>query len=649
MKKYFLALFLFSFFAIPFSSQAGEVTSYLFSDVQAGNEYEKGIYELFERGLVNGYPGGIFKPEKNITRAEFTKIVIEGQMNPLQGNCTDDIVKEYKISCDFAKEFEEFKKSNHASKFSDVKKEAWYFYYVNFAASKGIIDGNNGVFFPERNINYAEGAKILVNTFIEKTDSATEGDWWTPFQEKLEEKYFLSFEGTHLLTRGEMVDFVYGLKFKENLIIHGIVPEFLKGSTVEVYFEEKKLASSFVLEDLSYTLELPKNFDTVISSSNTTNLYLIAKNSNQSVRGFLWTGKYDFKYLNNIPEHFLSEYTEALFRICEILEINEGFRNVLLKDLITKKLTSSSEFSFQGSAFNAIAQDISSSFLGMESLIEEEDLMTRLEKETEIKKDFLEDNDRYSFLRLDRTENSNTLALISFDTAGVNIENDFDVSLKKKIKTDGAFYDKATIVTVESSEDMRLRDLVVKAVNIDGLLNEEMQDSCYPDNGLLNDCSLQFLSNNKVELVLRGGESVHEVSIDRSSYDYYPAVFLKLSENKTITIDENFKERESIDADLWIEPKDPEISMLQEDFEGISHIGNNSQFFITDENFEDISRESIQNIENILFSHSERLPENQIKEGTVFIVKSSDDLLFKIKITHFDQGNSEMKLIYQQL
>jgi|GEM_PF-4484793 len=51
-------------------------TRIAFSDVEQGSWYYENIMTLVDRGVTNGYNDGAFKPDDNITRAEFTKLVI---------------------------------------------------------------------------------------------------------------------------------------------------------------------------------------------------------------------------------------------------------------------------------------------------------------------------------------------------------------------------------------------------------------------------------------------------------------------------------------------------------------------------------------------------------------------------------------------
>ncbi|MEM3647308.1 MAG: S-layer homology domain-containing protein, partial [Thermofilum sp.] len=60
-----------------------------FSDLEGHWAYQY-ISELFSRGIVNGYPDGTFKPDRNVTRAEFCKLIVCTISIPLE---TEDLAK----------------------------------------------------------------------------------------------------------------------------------------------------------------------------------------------------------------------------------------------------------------------------------------------------------------------------------------------------------------------------------------------------------------------------------------------------------------------------------------------------------------------------------------------------------------------------
>ncbi|WP_226618589.1 S8 family peptidase [Cytobacillus firmus] len=55
-------------------SFAGDVTG-IFSDVKENKHYYKAVYSVYNSGIATGYPDATFKPENNITRAEFAVLL----------------------------------------------------------------------------------------------------------------------------------------------------------------------------------------------------------------------------------------------------------------------------------------------------------------------------------------------------------------------------------------------------------------------------------------------------------------------------------------------------------------------------------------------------------------------------------------------
>ena len=91
-------------------------------------------------GLIKGYPDNTFKPEKGITRAELTTLLVR----------TLNITASEWIEA--AKE----------SLFTDVEEGAWYAPYINLGVKFGLVTGYpDGTFKPNRVINRAEGVTLL--------------------------------------------------------------------------------------------------------------------------------------------------------------------------------------------------------------------------------------------------------------------------------------------------------------------------------------------------------------------------------------------------------------------------------------------------------------------------------------------------------
>lgn len=70
--KLFLGLFAFAFAFIPVNAQQAKI----FPDVSANHWAAAQIKELSQSGVIIGYPDGSFKPDANVTRAEFASMAI---------------------------------------------------------------------------------------------------------------------------------------------------------------------------------------------------------------------------------------------------------------------------------------------------------------------------------------------------------------------------------------------------------------------------------------------------------------------------------------------------------------------------------------------------------------------------------------------
>jgi len=128
-----------------------------------GTSYEDSVGKLVTLGIIKGYEDGSFKPDQNITRAEFSKIAC------------------YLIGVQAAADL-----AKGSTKFSDVKADHWASGYINVAAEKGMLKGYpDKSFKPEANVTYAEAITILVRAigmgdFVEKQG----GTWPANYLEK---------------------------------------------------------------------------------------------------------------------------------------------------------------------------------------------------------------------------------------------------------------------------------------------------------------------------------------------------------------------------------------------------------------------------------------------------------------------------------
>ncbi|MHB8157534.1 MAG: S-layer homology domain-containing protein [Desulfocucumaceae bacterium] len=108
-----------------------------FQDVPSSHWAAEIIGELCTKGIVRGYPDGLFRPEGKITRAEFTCII--SHVMKIYGNYTG------------------------APAFKDVLEGQWHYSCVQPAADDGLVKGyGNSLFLPDNNISRQEMAAVLV-------------------------------------------------------------------------------------------------------------------------------------------------------------------------------------------------------------------------------------------------------------------------------------------------------------------------------------------------------------------------------------------------------------------------------------------------------------------------------------------------------
>lgn len=103
-----------------------------------GTKYESAVSTLVDLGVISGYPDGTFKPDKNITRAEFCKVVIKALGLNYDGSSAPTV-------------------------FTDVPSTHWASGYVQAAYELGVVNGRSATIFdPEANVSYNEAIAMIV-------------------------------------------------------------------------------------------------------------------------------------------------------------------------------------------------------------------------------------------------------------------------------------------------------------------------------------------------------------------------------------------------------------------------------------------------------------------------------------------------------
>lgn len=136
--------------SVPVATMANDYSSHWAKDV---------ITEWNGYGVVKGYEDGSFKPNNNMTRAEFAVIL----SNVFGLETADKTVT-----------------------FSDVKADAWYHAAISKVAATGMMQGADGKFNPSATITRQEAAVALVNAYhlaekgtktVKFTDAAEISAW----------------------------------------------------------------------------------------------------------------------------------------------------------------------------------------------------------------------------------------------------------------------------------------------------------------------------------------------------------------------------------------------------------------------------------------------------------------------------------------
>ena len=130
------------------------VPGYAFSDIGEGKQAEA-ITKLTGLDILKGYEDGTFKPENNITRAEFVAI-----MNRALG--IDSLVSGPTAEAPFV----------------DVPGSHWAAGDIKYASDNGMVAGyGEGYFGPEDNVTYEQALKIIYNAMGYGPKASTMGSY----------------------------------------------------------------------------------------------------------------------------------------------------------------------------------------------------------------------------------------------------------------------------------------------------------------------------------------------------------------------------------------------------------------------------------------------------------------------------------------
>ncbi len=129
------------------------------SDI-ANSASKDAILKLNYAGVLAGYPDGTFKPDQDVTRAEFAKVAV------LALGYTEAQVQLF----------------NAPTKFPDVAKDHWANGYINIAVANGILKGDtSGKFRPDDTVTVAEVLTVLVRGLKINVTQGEGAQWYLPY------------------------------------------------------------------------------------------------------------------------------------------------------------------------------------------------------------------------------------------------------------------------------------------------------------------------------------------------------------------------------------------------------------------------------------------------------------------------------------
>jgi len=189
MHKFF-ELTLVSIISILFIAPVN--ASNIFSDLPEDHVYIEALDNFIDSGNLKGYPDGTLKPDNTINRGEFAillnQLVLEKEEMLING-----------IDC-----------------FPDLKD--WHAEEVCMLKLDEYVEGYpDGLFHPEKNIKFAEAAKILGQIYGDDIQEDDDAKWYGPYMAELLDRNAIPITINTVgkeLTRAEVIEILYRLENK---------------------------------------------------------------------------------------------------------------------------------------------------------------------------------------------------------------------------------------------------------------------------------------------------------------------------------------------------------------------------------------------------------------------------------------------------
>jgi len=174
-----------------------------FTDIEGVDWAVEAILALADKGVIHGVEPGVFKPNQNVTREEFVKILL-GAMG--LGN-----------------------EKAKADAFSDVEETDWFYHWVNLATERRIVNGvGNGMFGAGQNITRQDMSVMICNALTYAGNTLQAGEFVFDDNDAIADyakssvsalyalgavkgKTETTFEPTSFATRAEAAKMIYGV------------------------------------------------------------------------------------------------------------------------------------------------------------------------------------------------------------------------------------------------------------------------------------------------------------------------------------------------------------------------------------------------------------------------------------------------------
>jgi hypothetical protein len=189
-----------------------------FPDVPVSHNYFQAINWAQAGGIIEGYPDGTFRPDADVNRAEFVKIImIARAVKSFNSGLDTGMEKTYVAECSPG--------AHPYHLFSDIHSKQWFDKYLCEALQRSVIAGYpDGTFYPARTINFAEAAKVVTNALIYNEPFPQlrfDESWHVQYVQGLSQigaiPPTLTGPATPV-TRGEMIDMMYRISKYQGLV-----------------------------------------------------------------------------------------------------------------------------------------------------------------------------------------------------------------------------------------------------------------------------------------------------------------------------------------------------------------------------------------------------------------------------------------------